>query len=708
MLNNKRNWMLFVAGIVLVAFYYKAGPSFLSLSSTQVQLASLKIIVQEHFAISVLMFSLIYIITTALSFPGASVLTLLAGALFGVIVGSILVSVVSTIGATLAFLGTRLLFKDTVQKKYSMFFKKINDGMEADGTYYLLSLRLAPVVPFFMVNMVMGLTSISAFRFFWISQLGMLPGTVAYVYAGRNISELTSLSDVVTVEVTLALFGLAALPWFGKAAMEYFRQVNIYKAYKKPKRFDYNTVVIGAGSAGLVSSYIAATVKAKVALIEKDKMGGDCLNSGCVPSKAFIASAKMAHAVRKAQDFGVSNTAVSVSFAKIMERVHSVIAKIAPNDSRERYTQRGVECFSGDAEILSPFEVKCGDRVLTTKNIVIASGAEPIVPAVSGLKTYLTSENLWTLKEQPKTLLIVGAGAIGCELAQAFCRLGSLVTLIDKSPKILNSSEPEVSLMLEQILTQEGVVLKLNTELVRIEENNFAIVLDEKEQTEAIHFDQVLFAIGRRARTAGLGLEKLGITLDEKGFIAHDKFLATRFPNIFVCGDCAGPFQLTHAAAHQAWYATLNGLLRPFKQFAADYRVMPQVVFTSPEIAQVGLTEAEARAQMADAEVTKYSISELDRAICEGEENGFVKFITGKNSDQILGATFVAAHAGESISEIVLAMKHRLGLKKILATTHAYPTWAEANKFAAGRWQTSNVPPWGLRFLKRYHAWRRS
>ena len=475
---------------------------------------------------------------------------------------------------------------------------------------------------------------------------------------------------------------------------------------------DFNMIVIGAGSAGLVSSYIAAAVKAKVALIEKHKMGGDCLNTGCVPSKALIRSAKILSYIKRHEDYGIKSAEATYDFAEVMERVQKVIQKVEPHDSVERYSSLGVDCFTGTAKILSPHEVSVNGKTLTTQNIIIATGARPAVPNIPGLDKvpYLTSDNLWEIRELPKRLVVVGGGPIGSELVQCFARLGSQVTQIQRGPEIMPKEDDEISQAIRKRFTEEGVEVRVNsnTKEVIVENGKHFIVIEKNGTTEQIEFDKILIATGRAANTKGFGLEDIGVKLTQRGTIEVDEYLrTTTHKNIYACGDVAGPYQFTHTAAHQAWYCAVNALFSPFKKFKVDYRVIPWCTFTDPEVAQVGLNEKAAKAQGIPYEVTQYEIDDLDRAIADSEDHGVVKVLTVPGKDKILGVTILGYHAGDLIAEYVLAMKHGLGLNKILGTIHIYPTMAEANKFAAGNWKKAHAPEGLLKLIQKFHDWRR-
>jgi dihydrolipoamide dehydrogenase len=667
----------------------------------------------EQPILTAIIYFVVYVVATAVSLPGAAILTLVGGLTFGVVTGVILVSFASSIGATLAFLVSRTLLQDWVQQRFASHSKSVNDGVEKDGAFYLFSLRLIPVIPFFVINLVMGLTRMRATTFYWVSQLGMFPATVVYVNAGSELGSIEeiSLSGILTPGLLISFVLLAILPFIARSIVDGVKRRKVYKAYQKPKKFDTNMVVIGAGSGGLVSSYIAAAVKAKVILIEKNKMGGDCLNTGCVPSKALIRSAKVADECRKAAEFGIDVPKPKVDFKQVMARVHNVIGQVEPHDSIERYESLGVECRTGTAKILSPWQVEVNGEVINTRNIVIATGARPAVPNIEGLDSvdYLTSDSLWELNELPKRLLIIGGGPIGCELAQAFQRLGSKVTIAGRADRLMRREDVDVTNLIEQRFRNEAVEVLTGFTPIRFEQGDdgFIAHLESASETKSVPFDRVLLALGRQANTTGFGLEDLGVELARNGTVVVDDYMRTTYPNIFACGDVAGPYQFTHMAAHQAWYAAVNGLFGRFKKFKVDYSVVPWATFTDPEVARVGINELEAQQQGIDYEVTRYGIDDLDRALADGSAEGFVKVLTKKGSDKVLGATIVGYHASDLITEYITAMKHNLGMNKILGTIHIYPTVSEANKYAAGEWKRAHAPENALKWLQKFHSWNR-
>lgn len=688
---------------------------YLSLDALKAQRGALEALQQARPLAFTAGFIAVYVLVTALSFPGAAVLTLAAGALFGLGWGTLLVSLASTAGATLAFLAARYLLRDGLQARYGERLKAINAGVAREGAFYLFTLRLVPVFPFFLVNLVMGLTSIRTWTYVWVSQLGMLLGTAAYVNAGTELSQLSSLRGILSPGLIGAFVLLGLLPLLARRLIEALKARQAYRGYRRPRRFDRNLIVIGAGAAGLVSSYIAAAVRAKVTLIEKGEMGGDCLNTGCVPSKALLRAAKSVAEARRAADFGVQLPAPTVDFPAVMARVRRAVAEIAPHDSVARYQGLGVDCRQASARLVDPWtvELDSGER-LTAPNIVLATGAAPFVPPIPGLVEagYLTSDTLWNLQELPRRLLVLGGGPIGCELAQAFARLGSQVTQVEMLPRLLIREDPEVSALVQARFAAEGVDLRLATraKAVVIEHGEKLLICEREGREERIGYDQILVAVGRAARLDGTGLRELGLRLGKT--IEVDDYGRTSFPNIYACGDASGPYQFTHTAAHTAWYAAVNALFGPLLwlrggRFRIDYSVVPWVTFTAPEVARVGLNETAAREQGIAYEVARYGLDDLDRAIADGEAEGWVKVLTVPGKDRILGATVVGAHAGELLAEFTLAMRHGLGMNQLLGTIHVYPTWSEAAKYSAGVWKQAHKPEGLLRLVARYHAWRR-
>lgn len=712
----KTRKILFAAVLVAVvaAFFYFELDRYFTLSFLQAELQKLRGFYRHNPLLTLSAFALLYIVVCVLYLPGLAVLSLAAGALFGFLWGTVATSIASTLGATCAFLVARFLLHDTVQKRFKRQIAAVNKGIERDGAFYLLTLRLVPVFPFYLINLVMGLTPIKTFTYVWISQLGMLPFSMVLVYAGTELATIDSLDDILSPGLFGAFLLLGLFPWIAKALLKAVRYRRLYRRWPKPESFDANLAVIGAGSAGLVSAYIAAAVKATVFLIEKNKMGGECLNTGCVPSKALLRSARFFSDIRRAEEFGFRKAAAEFRFADLMARVQSIIARIEPHDSVERYTRLGVNCIMGEAKIESPWRVRIGERVITARNIVVATGSKPLVPGIPGIDDieYLTSDNLWQLQELPPRLLVLGGGPIGCELAQCFARLGSRVTHVEMQDRLLGREDPEAGALLAERFRIEGIDVLLQHKALCFERaGGESVLICENlvdKQQRRIAFDKVLLALGRRANAHGFGLEELGVEFNDNGTIRLNEYLQTTLPNIYACGDVAGPYQFTHTASHQAWYCAVNALFGSLRKFKADYSVIPWTTFTDPEVARAGLNEAEAQERHIPYEVTHYDLSDLDRAIADSEANGFVKVLTVPGKDRILGVTIVGTQAGELIAEYVLAMKHGIGLNKILGTIHVYPTLAEANKYAAGNWKKAHAPQQLLNWVERWHRWRRS
>ncbi|NMH59872.1 FAD-dependent oxidoreductase [Alteromonas ponticola] len=714
----KKIALLAVIGAAIFGFFYFDLNSYLTLEGLKGELDAFKATINERPWLSGGVFFAIYVVVTALSLPGAAILTLAAGALFGLATGLLIVSFASSIGATLAFLVARFVLRDTVRSKFKEKLKKIDAGVEKQGAFYLFTLRLVPVFPFFLINLLMGLTSIRTWTFYWVSQVGMLAGTVVYVNAGTQLAQVDSVSGILSFELIISFILLGIFPWIAKGIVAIVNRRRVYKGYSKPKSFDRNLIVIGAGAGGLVTSYIAAAVKAKVTLIEAGEMGGDCLNYGCVPSKALIKTAKVAQQMRHAETYGLEKTSPTVPFKHVMQRIHNIIAAIAPNDSVERYTKLGVDVVKGYARLRDPWTVEIAgedgeSQTLTARSIVIATGAAPFVPDLPGIKDsgYVTSDTLWSTFAKrdtaPERLLVLGGGPIGCELAQAFSRLGSQVTLVERESQIMGREDAEIAEYVRGVLSENGVnvLTSHNAERFEQDDNIRRLIVSHDNEETALNYDEVIVAVGRKARLEGFGLDELGIRYERT--LETDGYLQTRFPNIYAAGDVAGPYQFTHVAAHQAWYAAVNGLFGTFKKFEVDYRVIPWTTFVDPEVARVGLNETEAKEQDIDVEVTRFEFAELDRAVTESATKGFIKVLTPPGKDTILGATIVAEHAGDLMAEFVLAMKHNLGLEKILGTIHAYPTWAEGTKYTAGNWKRANAPEKLLRWVEKFHAWRR-
>ncbi|HSN31064.1 MAG TPA: FAD-dependent oxidoreductase, partial [Ideonella sp.] len=576
-----------VVALVLLAvaawFAFDLG-RFLTLESLRQRQDDFAALYAAHPARVAAVFFAAYVALTAVSFPGATVMTLAAGAIFGLAGGTLLVSFASSLGATLAFLASRHLLRGSVQRRFGARLAEIDRGVEREGAFYLFTLRLVPLVPFFVINLALGLTAMRTWTYYWVSQLGMLAGTLVYVNAGTQLARIDSLAGIVSPALLGSFVLLGVFPLIARKALDALRRRRVYARWRRPRRFDRNLVVIGAGSAGLVTSYIAAAVKARVTLVEAARMGGDCLNTGCVPSKALIRAARAVREVREAARFGVAAGEAKVDFAAVMERVRQVVREIEPHDSADRYTSLGVEVIAGHARLVDPWtvEIACADgtrRTLTTRAVVLATGAAPVVPPLPGLAEvgFLTSDTLWGLTELPSRLAVLGGGPIGCELAQAFARLGAQVTLVELLPRLLAREDDEVSALARAALEADGVRVLAGHRALRCERDAAGCRLVVQPTggggEVAIGFDRLLCAVGRAARLAGYGLEELGIPTGRT--VETNEYLETIYPNILACGDVAGPWQLTHAAAHQAWTAAVNALFGGLRRVKVDGSVMP-------------------------------------------------------------------------------------------------------------------------------------
>ena len=705
--------VLLVVVLALIALFFAFDlQQFFTLDFVRAQRTAIDGFQARNPALLLIGFFLLYVVVMALALPVAALLTLAAGALFGLWTGVLIVSFASTIGATLAFLFARYLFRDAVRARFARQLEAIDRGVARDGAFYLFAMRLVPAFPPAAINLAMSVTPIRTWTFYWVSQLGMLAGTLVYVNAGLQLWQLDSLSGLVSPVFVASFALLGILPLLAKKAIDAYKGRVALRRFKKPRRFDTNMVVIGAGSGGLVAALIAATVKAKVTLVERHRMGGDCLNTGCVPSKSLLRSAKILSYVARAEEFGFKSASAEFDFADVMERVQRIIKKIEPNDSVERYTGLGVDCVMGDATIVSPYRVRVGEREIATRSIVLATGGAPFVPPIPGLEEagYVTSDTVWELRALPRRFVVLGGGPIGCELAQAFRRFGAEVVQVERNPHLLMREDADVVDLMQSQFAAEGIRVLASHEARRVEVANGEkrlICAGADGQETAVAFDEILVAVGRAPNTAGLGLEEVGVALDERGAVEVDDYLRTSVPTIYACGDVIGPYQFTHTASHQAWYAAVNPLFSPFKRFKADYRVIPWTTFTDPEVARVGLNEQQAERQGVPVEVTRFHLDELDRALADEEGRGFVKVLTPPGKDRILGVTIVGHHAGDLMAEFIFAMKWGLGLKKVMGTIHIYPTLAEASKFAASTWRKKHVPEGLLGWVERFHRLRR-
>jgi pyruvate/2-oxoglutarate dehydrogenase complex dihydrolipoamide dehydrogenase (E3) component/uncharacterized membrane protein YdjX (TVP38/TMEM64 family) len=678
--------------VAIAAFFILGGSEYLTLETLKGARDSLSAFVAEQPVTAALAFIAAYIGIVALSLPGAAIMTLAAGALFGLVEGVALASIASTTGATLAMLAARFIARDWVRKRFPRAVEVVDKGIAKDGAVYLLSLRLAPVFPFFLVNLALGLTAMRVGLYALVTWAGALPGTIAYTFAGTQLARITRPSDVLSPGLLLAFLGLALVPLLGKWIANGVQRRRALGKFRRPKKFDANLIVIGAGSGGLVASLVAAQLKAKVVLIERAEMGGDCLNTGCVPSKSLIRAARSIAEIRKSSTFGVTSGEPSVDFTAVMRRLNETIAAIAPNDSVERFQGLGVDVRVGEARLVDPWTVTIGGGgPITAPGIIIATGAAPVIPPIPGLaeSNFATSETLWAMLSKmdraPERVAVLGAGPIGCELGQALQRLGSQVTIVAMSHQILEREDVQAAEIVAKALEKDGVKLMLGAAVERVDGGELHL------GNERVPFDLLIVAVGRKARLEGFGLEQ---------------FDYRSTPHIRFVGDAAGGEQFTHFAGHSGAIAAINALIGRFGRLKYD-KLVPRVTFTSPEVASVGLTEAQAKEQKKEVEVFTYSLAEADRAVIDDVGEGLVKLIATKGKDRVLGATIVAPNAGDLIVPWILAIKNGVGLKAMQSLIYPYPTMSEAGRAAASEWRKAHSSPRALRMFERWNAWRR-
>jgi pyruvate/2-oxoglutarate dehydrogenase complex dihydrolipoamide dehydrogenase (E3) component/uncharacterized membrane protein YdjX (TVP38/TMEM64 family) len=699
----------------------------------------------------------VYILACVLFIPG-SLLTLGAGFVFGIVVGTITVSIASTLGATAAFLLGRTLARPWIEARvaHRPKFRALDEAVRRQGFKIVLLTRLSPIFPFNLLNYTFGLTRVSLRDYILASWIGMLPGTVMYVYLGTTLKTLADLAAgnvptsvgqqvlfgaglVATVAVTVLITRLArkalqeAIPpptrqteplAHGDLAMPNTVQVlpddvhnqtlvaNVHpRDWVNPQpQSRYNLVVIGAGTGGLVCAAGAAGLGARVALVEKHLLGGDCLNVGCVPSKALLRAARAYADVRDAAGFGVTvPPGAKVDFPAVMERMRRLRAGISPNDSAARFHSLGVDVFLGAAHFTGPDAVEVNGQTLRFARAVIATGGRPIQPPIPGLAEagFQTNETIFSLMELPRRLAVIGAGPIGCELVQAFARFGSQTFLVGKQPQILPREDPDAAQLVETALQHDGVQLLLGHDLRRVERSGGerVLCLESPHGPKEIRVDDILVAVGRVPNVDGLNLEAAGVAHDSRIGVQVDDRLRTTSPRIYAVGDVCSRYQFTHAADAMARLAIQNALFFGGARLSA--LTIPWCTYTDPEIAHVGLYERQAQEQGIAVQTLTQPLDGVDRALLDGETAGFVRVHLRRGTDKILGATIVARHAGDMISELTLAMTGGLGLRTPARTIHPYPTQAEAIKKVADAYNRTRLTPFVKRMLDKWMAWTR-
>jgi pyruvate/2-oxoglutarate dehydrogenase complex dihydrolipoamide dehydrogenase (E3) component/uncharacterized membrane protein YdjX (TVP38/TMEM64 family) len=688
-------WVL-ISGVFAAYIWFDVA-TFLNLEYVKIRYQDLELFEAENPFLSASLFFFLYVSVAALSIPGVLLMTLLSGAVFGFFKGFFLTSFASATGATIAFFISRFLLQDWVRSRFSFHFTSFMKSAEKDIDFYLFSLRMIPFFPFFLVNLLMGLTKISWKRFFLISQFGMATSSAVYVNAGAGLAQVASLSDLLSLKLLLSFTLLGIFPLFSRWVVARYKNNRAYRGYSEPGSYDADLIVIGGGAGGLVTSIIAADAQAKVVLIEQDKQGGECLYTGCVPSKSIIRSSKIMSYLRRASEFGIVEVQGRIDFSSVMQRANEIIKKIEPHDSVERYQSLGVNCLKGTAIIKTPFLVQVGNRKITTRTIVVASGSRPRIPVIEGSSeiVYLTSETIWSIDQLPGCFLIIGGGAMGCEFAQAFQNFGSNVIQIESAERLLPKEDEEVSLVIQKRFIEIGIDVLVGHRLLKFKKDGNQKTAVVQRLSDGIilniAFDQVLYATGRIPNVENFGLEELGVEISPRGGIKVNARLQTNFRNIFAVGDVVGPLQHTNMASHQGFYAALNSVIGGPLQLAADHRVVPYATFTDPEIARVGLCELDAKMAGIAFDVSRYDLTKNDRLLTDGEALGFVNVITAANSDEILGVTIVGHHASEQIAEFVFAMTHRMGLKSLSKVNHIYPTVSESNRLLASSWRRQHI-----------------
>ncbi|HPS88003.1 MAG TPA: FAD-dependent oxidoreductase [Spirochaetota bacterium] len=461
-------------------------------------------------------------------------------------------------------------------------------------------------------------------------------------------------------------------------------------------KYNYHIIVIGGGSAGLVAASGGASMGAKVALIEEDKMGGDCLHAGCVPSKSFLRAAHLASEISGSREFGLSASLKDVSISAVMKRVNKVVETIAPHDSVDRFTSLGVDVIKGKGILVDNHTVRVHDRIITGKNIVIATGSNPAVPAIPGLNKvpFYTNKNIFRIKKLPEKLIILGGGPIGLELGQGFRHLGSDVEIIDIADHLFPKDDPEVAPLMEKVLTDEGISLKLSSKIKEVKKtgSKIYVTIEKEGKTETISGSDLLVSLGRVPATEGLGLENAGVKSDDRGFISINKYLQTSVKNIYACGDAAGPYQFTHMAGYQAG-VVLRNIIFPLKKSAVDYSAVPWTTFTKPEVAHAGYTEQAARESGRFKDTVMVDLGDMDRAQAENDTTGFLKLILGKKN-RIIGAAMIGNRAGEIIPLASMAIRSRMKATGFMPQIFSYPTEAEIFKFASYAFARQSFKPW--------------
>ncbi len=690
-----------------------------------------------------------YAVLTVAMIPG-SALTIGSGLIFGFWKGFAVVTVGANLGALGAFLLARTLFRERAEAlaRGQKTFRAVDSAIAREGFRIVLLLRLSPVFPFTVLNVLLGVTGISAASYVLANLIGMLPGTLMFVYLGtlgeaaagtqslgQTVLRIVGLAATVVVTVVITRIARRALkaasldgganPGVAPEAApvgagaktipgDAYDQALLASvkptAHVNPIPQDrYNLVVIGAGTAGLVTAAGGAGLGAKVALIEKHMFGGDCLNVGCVPSKGIIRAGRAAAAVREAGAFGIRLAGEPrIDFAATMERMRRLRAGIAPHDSVKRFSELGIDVYLGEGRFTGPDEIEVGGNKLRFQAAVIATGARATFPRIPGIEEVepLTNENVFTLTELPRSLILLGAGAIGCEMAQTFRRLGSEVTIVIRGNRIMTREDPDAALIVQRKFEQEGIRVLTGSAIKRAEKRGGkkVIVIERDGSEESVEADQILIGMGRAPNVEGLGLSAAGIAYGTEG-VTVDANMRTTNPRVFAAGDICSRLKFTHAADAQARIVLRNALF--FGRARATDLVIPWCTYTDPEIAHVGCYEKEARDRGLAVTTFTVPLEDVDRAILDGETEGFGRIHLKSGTDRILGATVVASHAGDMIGELTMAIQNGLGAGKLASVIHPYPTQGEVVRKLGDAYMRTKLTPGVKRIMARILRWRR-
>ncbi|MBA3536096.1 MAG: FAD-dependent oxidoreductase [Tatlockia sp.] len=704
-----RSWLPLILLLgLLILFFSLRLDKYLTFTSLRENRATLISWTKEHFFMAALLYMSCYTLAVAASVPGAVFLTLAGGFLFGVVFGTVFVIVSATLGATALFFAVRTSFGDWLAKSALSWLGRMREGFQQNAFSYLLMLRLVPLFPFWVVNIVPALLGVDAKTFIITTFFGILPGSIVYVMVGNGLSHVfeanqtPNLGIIFDIKVLLPLLALAALSFIPIL----YKRVNPKEQKKNPKtnQIKCDLSIIGAGAGGLSVAAVAAQLGLKVVLLESGKMGGDCLNYGCVPSKSLLAAGKIAYQLRHAAQFGISSKGLEIDFKKVMQQVHAVIKVLAKNDSVERFESLGVQVIKAVARFSGVNTLVAQDRVIEARRIVIATGSSPFKPPIPGLEDtpYLTNETIFNLTEQPKHLIVIGGGPIGCELAQAFSMLGSKITLIEGF-NLLPKDDVDCVAILRAQLKAMGIIIHEQAKVLGVEPHahgGIKVSINQAGEKLAIRGSHLLIATGRRANVENLDLEKAGIVYSNKGIEVNSR-LQTSNRRVYALGDVVGPYQFTHMATYQAGIVLRNIAFKiPAK---VDYRAIPWVTYTLPEIAHVGLLAEEAL-KHADIQFTEWSFLENDRAQTEHSLEGKIKIISDKKG-RVLGVTIVGAHAGELILPWVIAIREKRTLRSFTDAVSPYPTLSEISKRVAGEFYKSklfsNKTRWLVGLLKK-------